>query len=130
MDKILGGVGTGRDVQPNSPVVAIPNVANSKSYGTGYVGLFPSGGDAATSGRTGIAIHSGGNSSFVPQPYDDHIQLINTYGCIRMCNSDVNELIQKITNLEVTDKFHADTLDFKRTDVQFEFKEEHLKREK
>jgi hypothetical protein len=107
MSRILGGIFGERAVPTDQ----------TGAYGTGYIGLSPITGFALESRRTGISIHGGGtNLNLIPDPYADKQKLINTPGCFRMRNMDVNDLISNLKILNAIEKIQTNTVEFKRVD--------------
>jgi RHS repeat-associated protein len=73
--------------------------ASTRSYGTGIIHINgvqtrdSSVYEAWRTNRAGLAIHGGGNSRRISNPFEDNQPLINTYGCIRLPNEKMNDLL-------------------------------------
>jgi RHS repeat-associated protein len=66
----------------------------SPAFGTGKINLLETAGEAKTSGRSLIRIHGGG--SRLANPYEDFQPLIATFGCVRVCNADVEDFAEAL----------------------------------
>lgn len=55
---------------------------------------------ATQNGRAGIAIHSGHTSGYYKKSLEDMGKLMATYGCIRIYNNDMKELVKLYTQLK------------------------------
>ncbi|MBI5299188.1 MAG: L,D-transpeptidase family protein [Deltaproteobacteria bacterium] len=75
-------------------------IDNDKSYGLGKINMEPVSGNALIAKnkyrRNGFAIHGGGKSKLVPDPFKPEQGWAPTQGCVRMQNRDVIELINEI----------------------------------
>ncbi|NDD59431.1 MAG: hypothetical protein EBZ47_09370 [Chlamydiae bacterium] len=108
----------------NSEEPAFPEKSNKSSYGTGFIWLTPVDGDAKELQENGsrnvneIGIHGGG--SLLAAPFYDKQGWLNTQGCFRMQNGDVNQLIQDIKITESKEKSAgikpSNTVEFHRED--------------
>jgi RHS repeat-associated protein len=68
-----------------------------ESYGKGSIDLKREYGEKANRDVDSIAVHGGGKSRrVVPNPYSDEQPLINTFGCVRMRNKDVVQMIRDL----------------------------------
>ena len=87
----------GGDNMPAFTREELPN-HNPESYGTGFVRLSRVEGEAMDRGAD-IAIHGGGRSPMIRDPYADNQNWVNTFGCFRMQNGDINSLIHLIDDV-------------------------------
>ncbi|MCD6165521.1 L,D-transpeptidase family protein, partial [bacterium] len=66
-------------------------------YGTRFIGLEATGGEALRSGRTGIGIHGGGSG--LADPFRGDQGWVITEGCIRMQNEDIETMSEEVRTL-------------------------------